>query len=102
MASGKSSISRAGFGTVRGTGVDLYTLVNANGLRLTMSTYGGIVTSLEVPDREGRLADVVLGFDDVDSYVRLSPYFGATVGRIGNRIRAGRFELDGKEYRVVT
>lgn len=101
MSSSKVTISRAPFGTVRGAEVELFTLVNANGLRLSMSTYGGIVRSLEVPDREGRLGDVVLGFDRVDDYVSSSPYFGATVGRIGNRIRLGRFELGGREYRLA-
>jgi aldose 1-epimerase len=102
MSSSKTSISRAGFGSVRGATADLYTLVNANGLRMSLSTYGGIVTMLEVPDREGRLADVVLGFESVDGYVTSSPYFGATVGRIGNRIRRGQFELDGRRYAVAT
>jgi aldose 1-epimerase len=101
MASGRSSIARAAFGSVRGTEVDLYTLVNANGLRLSMSNYGGIVTQLHVPDRDGRVADVVLGFDKVDDYLTSSPYFGATVGRIGNRIRAGKFWLQ-REYQVAT
>src|ERR1044071_6046578 len=101
MSRGKVSITRAGFGSVRGANVELFTLVNANGLRMSMSTYGGIVTSLEIPDRDGRLDDVVLGFDTVEGYVSSSPYFGSTVGRVGNRIRMGRFELSGTTYQLA-
>lgn len=101
MSRGKVSITRTGFGSVRGADVDLFTLVNAHGLRMSMATYGGIVTSLEVPDRDGRLDDVVLGFDNVEGYVGSTTYFGATVGRVGNRIRLGRFELAGVPYRLA-
>ena len=85
------------FGTVGDRDVELYTLTNANGLVLEVITYGAIVRRLEVPDREGKLADVVLGFDDLASYTAGSPYFGAICGRCSNRIRAGRFELDGRD-----
>ena len=64
-------------------------------------TYGGIVQSLETPDRAGKLDDVVLGFDDLQGYVKSSPYFGAIVGRYGNRIAGGRFTLDGKTYKLA-
>ena len=87
--------------TADGTPVDVYTLTNAHGLRLRAMTYGGIVTSLEVPDRQGQLVDVVLGYDSLESYVRRSPYFGAVVGRYGNRISKGRFGVGGREYSLA-
>ena len=87
--------------TADGTPVDVYTLTNAHGLRLRAMTYGGIVTSLEVPDRQGQLVDVVLGYDSLESYVKRSPYFGAVVGRYGNRIAKGRFGVGGREYSLA-
>jgi aldose 1-epimerase len=96
------ALAKTPFGKVDGRDVDLYTLTNSNGLRLQVMTYGAIVTSLEVPDRHGNLADVVLGFDTVDGYVKGSPYFGAIAGRIGNRIRNGKFAVDGQTYSLVT
>ena len=77
-----------------GEELQLYTLTNKNGMEARIMTYGGIVVSLKVPDREGKLGDVVLGFDGLDSYVQQSPYFGALIGRYGNRIAGGMFELD--------
>lgn len=94
-------ISKQVFGAVSGTPVDLYTLTNANGLTAGIITYGATLTSLRVPDKRGQLADVVLGFDDVEGYVAKSPYFGATVGRVANRIRDARFALDGTAYVVA-
>ncbi|MCK4305568.1 MAG: galactose mutarotase [Candidatus Eisenbacteria sp.] len=88
--------------TDEGQGVHLYTLRNANGMQVEITNYGGIVTSLLVPDRDGNLGDVVLGFDDLQSYLAGHPYFGALVGRYGNRIAKGRFTLDGKEYELAT
>lgn len=85
-----------------GDSVDLYTLTNANGLETTITNFGGIVVSLRVPDRAGKMADVVLGFDALDGYLGDNPYFGAIVGRYGNRIAKGRFTLGGKEYRLAT
>jgi aldose 1-epimerase len=76
----------------------LFTLTNANGLVLKVTNYGTIVTELHVPDRSGKMADVVLGFESVEGYQKESPYFGATVGRVANRIRDAKFELDGREY----
>ena len=92
------AITRARFGSTDGKYVDLYTLTNANGLVLRAATYGAIITGLDVPDRDGKLADVVLGFDDLDGYVDGNAYFGATVGRVANRIRGAKFELEGKTY----
>src|SRR5665811_2493486 len=79
---------------------DSYTLVNANGMVVTVLTYGGIIQSINVPDRDGTSANVVLGFDNVDDYVALSPYFGAIIGRYGNRIADGQFTLDGETYQL--
>ena len=80
--------------------VQLYTLTNKNGLSLKASSYGTIVTELLVPDRTGKLADIVLGYDDPAQYVESSPYFGATVGRVANRIKDAKFALNGKSYEL--
>src|SRR5262249_31346147 len=89
----------APFGTdADGKAVESFTLRNAHGLEMRSITYGGIITSLRVPDRSGTFADIVLGFDSMDGYLRSSPYFGAIVGRYGNRIGNARFTLDGKTY----
>jgi aldose 1-epimerase len=95
------AITREKFGSVDGKTIDLYTLTSANGLRLKAISYGAILTHLEVPDRAGKLADVVLGFDDLDGYVERNPYFGATIGRVANRIRDARFELEGQMYPIA-
>ncbi len=98
----KSRIMKSSFGqTADGRQVDLYTLVNSNGIRVRVMTHGAVVVSLEVPDRDGRLADVALGFDDMGGYLSDPPYFGAIVGRYGNRIAHGRFTLDGAEYALA-
>jgi len=102
---GKSGgqIMKEAFGkTPDGKEVELYTMVNSNGLRARIMTYGGIVVSLEVPDRDGKLGDITLGYDKLDGYVKENPYFGALVGRYGNRIGKGMFNLDGAEYRLAT
>ncbi|MEU0810842.1 aldose epimerase family protein [Streptomyces sp. NPDC005970] len=88
------------FGTLAdGTKVDRWTIENGR-TRLSVLTYGGIVQSLEIPDRHGRMANVSLGFADLDSYVAGSPYFGALIGRYGNRIANGKFTLDGHAYQL--
>jgi aldose 1-epimerase len=97
----KSSISKTPFGRVDGRDVDLYTLTNTKGLTAEVMTYGGILTRLLVPDRSGKMADVVLGFDTLDGYLKGNPYFGATVGRVGNRIRDARFHLGTKTYTLA-
>ncbi len=84
-----------------GETVERYTLTNPSGVELGAITYGGIIASLKVPDRDGRLDDVVLGHADLEGYLRDSPYFGAIVGRYANRIAAGRFELDGETYALA-
>ena len=92
------AIAVAPFGKVDDTPVQLYTLTNKNGLVAKITNYGAIVTELHVPDRNGAPADIVLGFDSVDGYVKGHPYFGAIVGRVANRIRNAEFTLEGKHY----
>ena len=97
-----TSLKKASFGkTKEGQPVDIYTLTNANGMEVAITTYGGAVVSLKTPDRNGKFADVVLGFDNLDGYLAPEPYFGALVGRYGNRIAKGRFTLDGHEYHLA-
>src|SRR5919202_1811668 len=90
------------FGSLGGQSVERYTLANASGMRVRVVTYGGIIQSVEVPDRHGRLANVTLGFATLDEYVSHSPstYFGAFIGRFANRIARGRFALDGVTYEL--
>jgi aldose 1-epimerase len=87
--------------TADGTAVDLYVLTNAKGAQAKIITYGGIVTELWVPDRDGKLGDVVLGCDDLKSYLAGHPFFGAIAGRVANRIAKAKFTLDGKEYKLA-
>jgi aldose 1-epimerase len=94
-------ITKAVFGKIDGKDVFIYTLTNKSGLFLKVTEYGTIVTELHVPDRAGKLGDIVLGFENLDGYLKGHPYFGATVGRIGNRIRNAKFKLDGKEYKLA-
>ena len=99
-----ASITKDSFGQMsNGTDVDIYTLVNAKGNEVKITNYGGIIVSLKVPDRDGNLGDVMLGYDSVEEYIKdNSPYFGALIGRYGNRIGKGKFELDGKTYTLAT
>jgi aldose 1-epimerase len=99
----KGSITKSDFGQAPdGQAVELYTLSNSKGMEAKITTYGGIVTSLEVPDKDGKLGDVVLGYDNLDGYLKSSPYFGALIGRYGNRIANGKFTLDGQTYTLAT
>jgi len=84
--------------------IKLYTLSNDQGMTVKVTNYGAIVTSIIVPGRDGKPADVALGYDDVESYINAvdKPYFGAIVGRYGNRIAGGKFTIDGKEYSLAT
>ena len=97
-----ASITEKPFGkTKEGTPVTIYTLRNSRGAAATITNYGGIVVSLNVPDRSGKLGDVVLGYDNLSDYIKATPYFGALIGRYGNRIAKGEFELDGKHYKLA-
>jgi aldose 1-epimerase len=101
---GPPSITREPFGQVGGTPVSRYTLTSGHGMRVRILTYGGIVQSIEVPDRAGHIDDVVLGFPTLDGYLNntgsAKTYFGAIIGRYGNRIAKGTFSLNGTEYHV--
>jgi aldose 1-epimerase len=89
---------------VDGKAIEMFTLTNGRGIEMQVQSYGGIITSLKVPDRDGRAADVVLGFDSPQRYLDQPPppYFGALIGRYGNRIGKGTFTLDGHTYKLVT
>jgi len=94
-------ITQAPFGTLPdGRQVTRYTLKNSHGMLVKILDFGGIITEIHVPDREGQFADVALGFDTLEPYLKDSPYFGALIGRYGNRIGKGRFSLDGKDYQL--
>jgi len=84
-----------------GTEVNLYALRNYKGAEVGICNYGGLVIFLKVPDRHGKFGDVVLGYDNLPDYIKDSPYFGALIGRYGNRIAKGKFTLDGKEYTLA-
>lgn len=84
-----------------GEPVDLYTLTNGNGIVAKITSYGAMLTQLHVPDRAGRIANVVLGFDNLAAYLAGHPYLGPTIGRVGNRIANGRFSLEGKSYELA-
>src|SRR5262245_42422962 len=100
----ESRVKRASFGALPdGTPIEIFMLTNRQGVEVRAMTYGAIIVSLRVPDRSGRLDDVVLGFDSASEYAQHNPsYFGAIVGRYGNRIAKGRFTLDGKTYALAT
>lgn len=96
-------VDKTKFGaTTDGQAVDLYTLTNANGIVAKVITYGALLTELHVPDRTGQMADVVLGFKTLEAYEGEHPYFGATIGRVANRIAGGRFRLEGREHTLAT
>src|SRR5205085_8846676 len=84
-----------------GKSVDLYTLTNKHGLVAKITNFGGIITEMHVPDRDGNVGNVVLGFTSFDKYAAGHPFFGAIAGRVANRIGGARFTLDGKEYKLA-
>ena len=98
----KPAVAREPFGKMPdGAPVERFTLRNAKGVELKAISYGGIITSLRVPDRTGKLDDIVLGFDRIDDYLKDHPFFGAIIGRYGNRIGKAQFALDGKTYKLA-
>ncbi len=98
----EQQVMKESFGkTPDGQEVDLYTLTNTNGLRARITNYGAILVSLEVPDKNGKLANITLGYDTLDGYLTRHPYFGATVGRYANRIGGARFKLNDVEYKLA-
>ncbi len=100
---GGLQVEKTRFGqTEDGRQVDVFRLTNANGVEARIMEYGGILVSLEVPDRDGDFDDVVLGFDDLEGYLEGHPYFGCIVGRYANRIGGGSFALDGETYQLAT
>jgi aldose 1-epimerase len=95
-------IERHPFGTLPdGKRVEVFTLKNSKGAEAKISNYGGIVISLKMPDKNGNYEDIVLGYDNLEGYLKDTPYFGALIGRYGNRIAKGRFTLDGREYKLA-
>ncbi len=103
MTESKSNITKAAFGAMPdGSAVEISTLRNAGGMEARICTYGGIVVSLTAPDRGGKFGDIVLGYDHLDGYRTNSPYFGALIGRYGNRIGGAKFSLEGRTYTLAT
>ena len=100
LASAK--VQKLPFGAADGKPVDLYVLSNSKGMTAKVMTYGATITEIDAPDRQGALGDVVLGFDSLDGYLSKEPFFGATVGRVGNRIAKGLFTLNGQTYKLAT
>jgi len=97
------TIEKHDFGvTPEGKEVVQYTLKNTNGIAITIITYGGIITSLKTPNKDGVSEDIVLGYNSLDDYIKSSPYFGAIIGRYGNRIAKGKFTLNGTTYTLAT
>jgi aldose 1-epimerase len=99
----KASVNSASFGELPGgPALTIYTLTNLNGIEVRTIPYGAILVSVRIPDKTGRLDDIVLGFDGIDGYAGTHPYFGAVVGRYANRIANGRFTLDGRTFSLAT
>ena len=94
-------ITSAPFGNMPdGREVSVFTLANKNGMTMRVINYGGIIVSLTAPDNQGKFEDVVLGYDSLSHYLKDNPYFGALIGRYGNRIAKGKFSLEGKQYQL--
>src|SRR6266404_2594014 len=99
----KNEIKRVRFGALPdGAAATLFTLANASGVVCKILDYGGVITELHVPDRNGKLADVVLGYEQLQQYLEGSAHFGALIGRVANRIARGRFTLDGQTFQLAT
>lgn len=100
-AEAKATVEKMKWGEADGKDVDLYTLTNRNGLVAKITNYGAIVVELHVPDKTGQMGDIALGYENLADYIKKTPYFGATVGRVGNRIANAQFELEGKTYKLA-
>lgn len=99
----KATLVRSPFGVLpSGDSVHVYTLTNTSGIEMKVIDYGGLVISLKTPDKTGAMGDIVLGYDNIDGYLKSTPYFGALVGRYANRIAKGAFTLDGTRYTLAT
>ena len=96
-----AGITAADWGEADGKKVQLFTLTNKNGVQVKISNYGGTITSWQAPDKSGGKSNIVLGFDELSGYLAKPPYFGATIGRYGNRIGDAKFSLDGKTYTLA-
>ena len=101
-SSSKPGITVADWGTFDNKPVHLFTLTNSKGVQVKISDYGGTITSFITPDKNGKKSSIVIGLDSLSGYTAGVPYFGATVGRYGNRIAKGKFTLNGKEYSLAT
>jgi aldose 1-epimerase len=100
-ATAKTAITKESYGKTDGKEVFVYTLVNDKGMTAKIINYGGILSELHVPDKSGKTADVVLGFENFEGYQKNGPYFGATIGRVANRVKDHKFELEGKKYTLA-
>ena len=101
LPANKPEIMKEPFGKADLKEVFLFTLSNSSGIKVKITNYGGIITSVLVPDKNGQMGDIVLGYDTLDQYIANSPYFGAMVGRYANRIAKGKFTLNGKNYKLA-
>jgi aldose 1-epimerase len=97
----KAMVEKKPFGSVDGKNVDLYVMTNANGLKASITNYGGTMVTLEVPDKNGKLGDILLAPDTIEGLVKNKSYLNALIGRYGNRIGKAKFTLDGKEYKLA-
>src|SRR4051794_29795956 len=96
-----TSVSRSSYATLPEGAVEQFVLKNANGLEVGIINYGGIVTFIKTPDRNGKMEDITLGFDDLNGYQQGKSFFGALIGRYGNRIGNAQFKLDGNTYKLA-
>ena len=103
MRKNKVSITKSFYGITKdNTKVDLYSFKTENGMQVDIINYGGIITSLKVPDKNGETKDIVLGYNKLEDYINENPYFGSIIGRYGNRIAKGKFNLNGNQYTLAT
>ncbi len=103
MIKNKVSITKSFYGKTKDNKkVDLYSFKNENGMQVDIINYGGIITSLKVPDKNGETEDIVLGYNKLEDYINENPYFGSIIGRYGNRIAKGKFNLNGNQYTLAT